>query len=214
MSIRFNCLACRAVLKVPEVVTVERKIRCTSCNAVMVLTPDEMSPTGMTTSMPDTSKKADSKKRHEAAKQQRALLIVLPIVLLALGGIIWWAFFTGPSNRGSVEGEVTVGGISMEKGMIIFVSVDDEKKKSSPGTIEKGRYKLTASEGPYIGKNKVEIYSPRGTGKEVEKPGGRPGEMMEVMVESIHADYNTQTKLLADIKAGPNTLEPFKVKAK
>jgi hypothetical protein len=211
MTVRFNCGACRAVLKVPEVVTVERKVRCTSCGVVILLTPDETSPIGMTVTLPDTSGKEKHKKKAEVAQQRRVLWVVLAVLVVLLAGGLWWTL-GGPSNRAAVEGEVKLDKVLMEKGTIIFIAVDDPKK-TAKGTIEKGRYKLSASEGPYVGRNKVEIYSPRGTGKEIEKPGGRPGEMMEATVEGVAAEYNTQTRLSADIKATLN-VENFEVKSK
>lgn len=208
MTVRFNCGACRAVLKVPEVVTVERKVRCTSCGVVILLTPDEASPTGMTATLPDTEgKKSKHKAKVEAARQRRVLLVVLGVVVVILAGGLLWTFW-GPSNRAAVEGEVKLDNLPLANGTILFIAADNPKRISAKGTITNGHYKLAASEGPYIGMNNVEIRSPRLTGKIIEK--GR--DLIDETIEDVHADYNDKTKLQVDIKPGSNVLEVFKVK--
>lgn len=209
MTIRFNCGACRAVLKVPEVVTEERKVRCTACGVVILLSPDETSPIGMTATLPDTSKKKMAIAKVEAARQRRVLLAVLGVLAVILAGGLWWTLW-GPSNRAAVEGDVELDKLPMQNGTILFIAADDPKKTSAKGTITNGHYKLAASEGPFIGPNKVEIRSPRFTGKLLIDKVHNP---IDETVEAVAATYNDKTILQVDIKAGART-ENFKVKSK
>ena len=52
MSIRFTCNACHTVLKVGEMITEARKVRCTGCGLVILVMPDPTDPMGTTTTIP------------------------------------------------------------------------------------------------------------------------------------------------------------------
>jgi hypothetical protein len=204
MSIRFNCTACQTVLKIGEAISEPRKVRCTGCGIVIVLTPDEDSPIGMTVSVPQQSGKAKDESKADLARQRNMLIggAVVAGLILVLGA--WW-LFSGPSDRGTVEGEVTVDGAPLEKGTIRFSSLDQTKPLSATGEIKQGHYRLPASQGPMIGPNRVEIHGERNTGKQVLKPNGTPGEMIEEIVEAVAAKYNTKSELKFDVRLGTNT---------
>src|SRR5213595_1763456 len=86
MSIRFTCTACHTVLKVAAVVTEQRKVRCTGCGMVILLTPDDDSPTGMTISVPEKGGHAGP---HQQRLRRHVLIGVLVAILALLGFGIW-----------------------------------------------------------------------------------------------------------------------------
>src|SRR5712692_6481239 len=115
MSIRFNCTACQTVLKIGEAISEPKKVRCMECGIVILLTPDEDSPIGFTTSVPEKPDKTTSRSKEELARQRFLLLggVAVLAVVLALG--LWW-LFSGPSDRAAIEGEVSLDSGPLERG--------------------------------------------------------------------------------------------------
>ena len=131
---------------------------------------------------------------------QRALTVSLAFCLLGgCGG-------PGGPPRGAVEGKVTLDGVAIEQGSINFRPTGDTKGPAAGGAITKGRYRLSGAEGPVVGRNRVEIYAPGKSGREVSAPMGNPGEMTHEIVETVPARYNTQSTLERDVTPGNNTL--------
>src|SRR5207245_2165923 len=98
-------------------------------------------------------------KSRTETKQPVQLWIILAgagvaVVILVFG--LWW-MFRGPSDRGAIEGEVTLDGLPMDGGIIFFTPVDGPKSISPSAEIKGGRYRLRAWDGPALGKNKVRI---------------------------------------------------------
>ena len=169
-------------------ITEPKKVRCTGCGIVILLTPNEESETGLTASFPEQPVKpnamSDSRKRIIMA----SVLGVMAVVLL-VG--LWWSF-RAPSDRGAIDGEISLDGGPLEKGIIEFTS-PDSKQIIARGPIVRGRYSISASHGPSIGRNDVSITGDEGT--------------------TIAQRYNTKSQLRVVIKAGSNT-ENFDVKSK
>lgn len=125
------------------------------------------------------------------------------------GCLILVAFGVGcakePANRGSIQGEVKLDGKPLEQGSILFTPTDGAKGTVTGGEIKNGRYQRAAKDGPAIGKNLVQIRAVRKTGKMVQKPMAKQGEMVEEYGEAVAPQFNTGSTLKIEVKAGENT---------
>lgn len=211
MAVRFTCPVCPTVLKLSEAVNIERKVRCTGCGVVIMLTPDADSPTGMHAAVAEKKSKKGSGGSAGWRGQVPVMWGAAGLAVVILGFAIWW-WMRPPSDRASIEGEVALNQIPLDKGTIKFIS-EDGKNITVLGLITNGRYKIEARHGPKIGPNKIEIRGERNTGKYIPKHGGRPGEEVEETVEAVSELYNTRTILKATVKPG-NNVENFKVMPK
>ena len=93
-----------------------------------------------------------------------------------------------------VQGSVSYDGKPVESGTIDFLSVDGSAPAQAP--IKDGSYDLAAEAGPLAEKTyRVEIHALKKTGKTVPNlmPGG--DSTMEVLAETIPAEYNAQSSL-------------------
>jgi hypothetical protein len=97
-------------------------------------------------------------------------LILLPATLLLVSGC-----GGGSADRGAVGGMVKLDGKPVEKGSILFTPIQGAHGTVAGGEIENGRYQLSATNGPVLGWNRVEIRAMRKTGKMVQKPFSPPG---------------------------------------
>jgi hypothetical protein len=123
-----------------------------------------------------------------------ALLVLL---LVAAGGC--------GSGQTKVSGKVTVNDKPLEKGNILFVP-SDGKGQSEGGEIVNGQYSVKLTPGP----KKVEITATKVIGK--VSPYGKDGPEVDQTADAIPAEYNRETKLTADVKAGMSELPPFNLK--
>jgi DNA-directed RNA polymerase subunit RPC12/RpoP len=206
MSIRFTCTACHTVLKIGEAISEPRKVRCTECGIVILLTPDEDSPTGVVASVPEQPDKTVRKSKAAMARQRNMLLGGLGVLALLAALGLWW-MLSGPSDRGAVEGEVLLNGTPLDKGTILFKSFDPANQVTTSAPIIDGRYKIAASKGPAVGMNLVEIRGERKTGRLIANPKGDPGEMIDEVVEAVAAHFHSPTKLQFEVKRGSNTAD-------
>lgn len=211
MSIRFTCLSCRTVLKIGEMVTEPRKVRCTGCSIVILVEPDPANPSQIKTSIPEQNlNKSKSRSDKALARQKNLLLAAAALVFIGSLGGLWWTFWPS-ENRAAIEGLVKLDGDPLERGVITFIS-QDGKNVNTSALINQGRYLLSANNGPAIGKNKVEIRSEKKTGRSIQKPGAPAGDPIPEVVEAIAERFNAKSQLIIDVKPGPNTKD-FDVKA-
>ena len=129
----------------------------------------------------------------------RAQLACYAICLLLLTGC-------GRSSKApatvKVEGTVTFDGEPLTQGSIVFDPADG-KGGSSAGGIEHGKFQFESQ----LGQKKVLISASRDTGKKDQYD--------EPITESyIPANYNSQTTLTADVKAGGENKFEFALKSK
>jgi len=105
---------------------------------------------------------------------------------------------SGP-ERAEVRGTVTLDGTPVESGSISFIPIE--------GT--NGAYHLTRSDGPVIGKHRVQILASRPTGRQIEAGEGAddPNAMIDEIEMYIPPEYNTKSKLTADIESGTNQVD-------
>ncbi|MBC7856432.1 MAG: hypothetical protein IAF94_23630 [Pirellulaceae bacterium] len=76
--------------------------------------------------------------------------------LLLLGAFLAGCGSSGPA-RSAVEGAVTVGGQPLPAGRIIFTPLAPNKGPATSARITAGRYQIAKSDGPVIGKNRVDV---------------------------------------------------------
>jgi uncharacterized membrane protein len=160
----------------------------------------------------------DPEAEERAARRAEAMKYLfghyLPIVAGILGltvGVYFfasWMILSPPEfpPLGTVSGSVLFDGKPLVGASVIFIPIRpvndnaDIKPASSDGkTDEQGQFTLNYTggvRGAAIGKHRVEIQ------KTDEKIG----------IPTIHIKYNGRTELRADVKAGHNKIEPFKLK--
>jgi DNA-directed RNA polymerase subunit RPC12/RpoP len=166
MSIRFTCLACKTVLKIAEMISEQRKVRCTGCGVVILLTPDPDAEDGMTVSIPQQLPKPKQDPGQPVNPWLAAGIIAA--ALIVIGGGLWW-YFHVPVDRGAIEGQVSLDNAPLRRGQIRFVPLDGNPKAYTVSiAIVEGRYSASASTGPFLGKNRWEI-----TGNENERVAER-----------------------------------------
>lgn len=190
MSIRFTCAACPTVLKIPEMINESKKVRCTGCGIVLIVEPDPDNDDGVIATV---AKRTPKPKQGAGASNQMLLFAGAALVLLLLMFGLWW-FYGGPSDRAAIEGNITLDDVLLEGGTITFKPMDDSSKEIVTGPINaRGHYSFSASRGPAIGRNRVEIY------------GGDN--------KTVAAAYNTASTLVFDVQKGANTKD-FSVKSR
>jgi hypothetical protein len=113
----------------------------------------------------------------------------------------------GKSDRGAISGTVRLDGKPLERGSILFTPIEGTRGAVAGGEIVDGRYQLSATRGPAIGTNRVEIRAMRKTGRMAPKAFGRPGEVVPEQAEAIPPQFNSKSKLKAKIDAGDNTAD-------
>jgi hypothetical protein len=111
----------------------------------------------------------------------------------------------GPQQNGlPISGGVTFQGKPLNQGTIQFSPAEGQETFSG-GSIQDGRYLLSAEHGLAPGKYQVRIYSSEGAASQSDEP---PGERVAPFRERIPAPYNSQTTLAAEVKeAGDNTFD-------
>lgn len=109
----------------------------------------------------------------------------------------------GP-NRSEIRGNVSLDGVPLENGSILFTPIDGTDGLAAGGRIEQGNYQLTAANGPTVGWNRVEIRGMRKTGKKLPKPFAPPGEMIDEMVEAVPPKYNSLSTMKVEVKPTEN----------
>jgi hypothetical protein len=113
---------------------------------------------------------------------------------------------SGP-ERAAVAGKVTLDGDEIDVGSIAFYPTGGTKGMVAGGPINNGRYSVSADQGPVVGQNRVEIHSPRKTGRKVPDAFGDPGATMDETAEAIRQRYNAKSTLERDVKPGRNTFD-------
>lgn len=127
-------------------------------------------------------------------------LVLDGALLLSLSGC-----GTNATNQGDISGEVKLDGRPLTEGSITFTPTEATKGIVRGGRIENGCYRLMGKAGPTIGWNRVEIHAVRKTGKpapQTNNPLEIGGEDVE---EAVAPQYNTESTLTVEIRAGSNT---------
>jgi hypothetical protein len=129
------------------------------------------------------------------------------VILLVVLAIFTTGCRKSDANRAPIRGEVKLDGQPLEKGSILFVPMDGVKGIVAGGPIENGRYQISSGKGAAVGWNRVEIRSPRNTGKTIQQPYG-PGTSSTVeIVQMVAPRFNTKSTLKVEVKPGENTAD-------
>ncbi len=114
---------------------------------------------------------------------------------------------SGKAQQAEVTGEVTLDGVPVEVGSILFVPANPAEKTAGGGILN-GKYRLVGAQAPTEGEYKVEIRSPRNRTRQPPTPG-----KIDAPVEAVAARFNTKTELKADIQKSGG-VHDFNVQAK
>jgi hypothetical protein len=106
--------------------------------------------------------------------------------------------------RGAVSGKITLNGVALAEGSIVFVPCGDTKGPTTGATIRDGHYSISAEKGPAVGRNRVEISASKRTGRKVRS---RDGTMVDESIESVPDRYNIQSTLATEIRSGRNVFD-------
>lgn len=109
--------------------------------------------------------------------------------------------------RQPVRGTVTLDGKPLEKGMITFTPTGAPEPIVS-AVVADGVFELARSDGPVPGAHRVDVWSPRPTGKKVRDTDNR-GQLVEEVRESIPARYNLRSELTAQVQSGKSNTFDF-----
>lgn len=106
------------------------------------------------------------------------------------------------SGRFPVSGKVSLDGVAVDQGAIVFMPVEGETIKAG-GRIIDGNYNIDAEKGPAVGKHKVLLYWEKKTGKTyIDRDSG---DEYDRRAEGLPSQYQSeQTPLLVDIVQGKN----------
>jgi len=118
---------------------------------------------------------------------------------------------TGATGRADVEGNVTLDGAALESGSILFVPAAGTEGVVTGGPITGGRYRLAANAAAAVGRNRVEIRSPKSTGKTIQYA---PDTAVEPeVVEMVAPRFNAESTIIVEVEQGTNTFD-FEVQSK
>ncbi|MCC7336141.1 MAG: hypothetical protein IT422_13660 [Pirellulaceae bacterium] len=102
-------------------------------------------------------------------------------------------------KRYPLSGKVTYNGEPVDRGNISFLPMNPDSQRVAGGKIEDGAYSFEEEYGANAGQYKVEIRWQKKTGDTFTDAFGN---VDDVRVEAIPAEFNTATTLTADIGAG------------
>ncbi len=98
----------------------------------------------------------------QSSRPSSATVIILGAIVLGI--------FSGCGNSGGrlpVSGSVTLDGVPLANGEIIFVPISGTKGPTAAGEILAGKFKIPAAKGPIAGSYRVEITAERATGRKI-----------------------------------------------
>ncbi|WP_337173412.1 hypothetical protein [Paludisphaera sp.] len=122
--------------------------------------------------------------------------LVAPLVALLVAGC---GGEDGPP-REPVGGVVTLDGRPLERGLITFTPEAGGDLVVS-GLVVDGEFSLPRSEGPGLGRHRVDVWSKKPTGKTL-KDRADPENPVEETVELVPPRYNLRSELMADVERG------------
>lgn len=109
----------------------------------------------------------------------------------------------GDVRRAAVRGTVTVDGVPLANGHVVFVPVQGSTGPVAGSAIVEGKYDVPAEKGAVLGTVRVEIRGVRKTGRRI--PFG-PGTTDEV-VDAVPPEYHRDSTLVRAIAPGINQLD-------
>jgi hypothetical protein len=133
--------------------------------------------------------------------------------------ILGWVLALGLSGCGgssdnlpreAVSGSVTMGGEPLAKGTIVFAPTSDKVATNATAEIVDGKYSIPRYEGLVPGSYKVAVSSLNQVA-ETKPVRGLPGKIAPPAKNLIPAQYNTNTTLTKEVKAGETNTFDFEL---
>ncbi|MHB8899767.1 MAG: hypothetical protein ACYC6Y_13555 [Thermoguttaceae bacterium] len=124
---------------------------------------------------------------------------ITPVVLLTVFLPVMTGCQGDTGGRSAVTGMVTMGGKPLETGTIQFLAEDGSQMTGAP--IAAGKYEVPAEQGLLPGTYKVRVSSVQGTAAAEAAPGDSAA-IESKNKELVPPEYNTQSKVTAEIKEG------------
>ena len=118
---------------------------------------------------------------------------------------------TDTENRGRVFGKITLNGAPVANGQIRFFALSAEGI-GTDGEVKDGAYDIPIASGMTAGTYRVEISSPRSTGRKVPDRDAGPGAMKEEIVEEIPTKFNQNSTLQIDFNPSAKQAHDFDLK--
>lgn len=140
-------------------------------------------------------------------------------VLLATGLLLASVIGCGGGDAGparaAVEGVVTLDGQKLAAGVVKFIPTATGKNVGPAvlATVKEGAFQLSRSEGPVVGKHRVEIESTGHYGFEIDDEAAYAKSFQEKKGQALPPNpipeiYNSKSTLTEEVKAdGPNKFE-------
>ena len=111
-------------------------------------------------------------------------------------------------GRQSLEGTVTLDGVPVAEGSIVFLPQAGTKSPTCGGTISEGQFSIAPAGGAACGTFRVEITALRNTGRKVTSFYMGQSIEKDESEQYIPARYNSQSELTAPVtEQGPNRFE-------
>ena len=131
---------------------------------------------------------------------QSRVVMVCSVVLLVTSGC---GRPTGP-QRVAVQGTILFDGQPLQAGRIRFIPTEGTKGPSAAGSVEKGFYEFTSSNGPVVGKHRVEIEAIPNPGFELDDEAAYAKAQKEknavpLPSQPIPPQYNERSTLTAAV---------------
>jgi len=114
--------------------------------------------------------------------------------------------------REAVSGGVSIDGKPLAKGLITFLPADAETATQGGGPILDGKYTIPRDQGLVPGKYKVVVSSPENKPEKFPDQGfnnNAPGMLPIPPKEVVPSQYNTDSLLTAEVKAGAKNMFDF-----
>jgi hypothetical protein len=142
--------------------------------------------------------------RRKGPLMRTARIIHRTMVALTATLLLFILGCPGGPRRAAVSGEVLIDKEPLAEGTISFYPQDGIEGPEVGEAIKNGRYVIPVSRGVVIGKNKVVIRGFRKSGKQVPSLHEK-GKMIDEMVRAVPAEFNDNSTLFREIRAGDNT---------
>jgi hypothetical protein len=104
--------------------------------------------------------------------------------------------------REAVSGTVSVEGKPLKTGLITFLPDDSNTPTQGGGVVLEGKYTIPRNQGLVPGKYRIVITSPEDKPAPLDMTNNAPGMPPPPVKEVIPRQYNSESLLTADVKAG------------
>jgi len=123
-------------------------------------------------------------------------------LLLICGGALLLGCGKADLPRGSVTGQVTIGGQPLQAGRVIFTPIAPTQGPATSVVVEAGRYELPERRGPIIGQHRVEVEAELDLGYAIDDEAAYALNAHKPKpANPIPPEYGRQSKLVATIEA-------------